>query len=232
MNASKARPAAAFVAATSLTFFKPRLKKNLQPWAAYLARSGVTANQVTITSLIGSVVVGGLLCVSAAESGPFAILPAWLVTRTACATIDGTLAIDFGQKSRLDGILNETGDIISEIALVMPLMFVSPFSITTISLLIALFLASELAGITPTMAGGDRRLEGPLGKIDRSIILSAIAIVIAIFGRLPESASIVVPVLSVGAIATICNRVRFAIHETAAIAGRLFCRRRMCSRAD
>ena len=27
MNASKARPAAAFVAATSLTFFKPRLKK-------------------------------------------------------------------------------------------------------------------------------------------------------------------------------------------------------------
>jgi CDP-diacylglycerol---glycerol-3-phosphate 3-phosphatidyltransferase len=231
MNASKARPAAAFVAATSLTFLKPRLKKNLQPWAAYLARPGITASPVTITSLIGSVVVGGLLCVSAAESGLFAILPAWLVTRTACATIDGTLAIDFGQKSRLGGIFNETGDIISEIALVMPLMF-SPFSITTISLLIALFVASELAGITPTMAGGDRRLEGPLGKIDRSIILSAIAIVIAIFGRLPESASIVVPVLSVGAIATICNRVRFAIHETAAIAGRLFCRRRICSRTD
>jgi hypothetical protein len=106
MSASPTRLAATFVAATSLTCLKPRLKKALRPWVAYLARSGVTANQVTVTSLIGSAVVGGPLCVFAAESGLFAILPAWLVARTACATIDGTLAIEFGQKSRLGGILN------------------------------------------------------------------------------------------------------------------------------
>jgi hypothetical protein len=69
MNASPTRPAATFVAATSLTFLKPGLKKTLWPWVAYLARSDGTANQVTVTSLIGSVVVGGLLCVFAAESG-------------------------------------------------------------------------------------------------------------------------------------------------------------------
>lgn len=216
MNAFPTRPAAAFIAATSLTFLKPRLRKTLRPWAAYLARSGVTANQVTASSVIGAVAVGGLLCVFAAERGLFAILPAWLATRTACATIDGMLAIEFGQKSRLGGILNEAGDIISEIALFMPLLFVSPFSITGIGLLITLFIASELAGIAPTMAGGDRRLEGPLGKVDRSIILSAVAIVVAIFGRLPESASMLVPALSVGAIVTIGNRVRFAIREFAA----------------
>jgi CDP-diacylglycerol--glycerol-3-phosphate 3-phosphatidyltransferase len=98
-------------------------------------------------------------------------------------------------------------------------MFVSPFSTTGIGLLIALIIASEVAGIAPTMSGGDRRLEGPLGKVDRSIILSAIAIAIVIFGRLPESASILVLVLTVGAIATICNRVRFAIHEMMAARG-------------
>jgi CDP-diacylglycerol---glycerol-3-phosphate 3-phosphatidyltransferase len=199
--------AAAFVAATSLTFLKPRLKTALRPWAAYLARSGVTANQVTVTSLIASVVVGALLCVFAAKRGLFAILPVWLAVRTACATIDGTLAIEFRQKSRLGGILNEAGDIISEIALFMPLMFVPPFSATTIGLLIALVVASELAGIAPTMAGGERRLEGPLGKIDRSIILSAITIAIAVSGWLPENVSILVPALSVGAIVTIGNRV-------------------------
>ena len=32
MNASPTRPAATFVAATSLTFLKPRLKKTLRPW--------------------------------------------------------------------------------------------------------------------------------------------------------------------------------------------------------
>jgi CDP-diacylglycerol---glycerol-3-phosphate 3-phosphatidyltransferase len=208
------RPVEAFVASTSLTILKPRLKKAPRPWAPYLARSGVTANQVTVTSLIGSVVAGVLLCVFAADRGLFAILPIRLAARTVCATIDGTLAIEFGQKSRLGGILNEVGDVIADIALFLPLMFISPFSTTGIVLLIALFIASELAGIAPTMAGGERRLEGPLGKVDRSIILSAIAI--AIFGRLPESASVLVPVLSVGVIVTICNRVRFAIHESAA----------------
>ena len=93
----------------------------------------------------------------------------------------------------------------------------APFSATGISLLIALFVASELAGIVPKMAGGERRLEGPLGKVDRSIILSAIALAIAVSGRLPASASILVPVLAVGAMVTIGNRVRFAIHETATV---------------
>jgi len=108
--------------------------------------------------------------------------------------------------SRLEGILNEAGDLVSEIALFMPLMFVPPFSAEAVGVLIALVVASELAGIAPTMAGGERRLEGPLGKVDRSIILSVIALVIAVSGRLPESASILVPALSVGVIATIGNR--------------------------
>jgi CDP-diacylglycerol--glycerol-3-phosphate 3-phosphatidyltransferase len=82
------------------------------------------------------------------------------------------LAIEFRQKSLLGGILNEAGDIISEIALFIPLLCVSPFLTTEISLLIAPSMASELASIAPTMAGGDRRLEGPLGKVERSIILS------------------------------------------------------------
>jgi CDP-diacylglycerol--glycerol-3-phosphate 3-phosphatidyltransferase len=73
------RPAAAeYATSTSLTFLKPRLKKSLRPWAAGLARSGVTANQVTLTSLVGSIVVGVLLCVFAADRGLFAILPIWL----------------------------------------------------------------------------------------------------------------------------------------------------------
>ena len=53
------------------------------------------------------------LCAFAANHRLFVILPVWLVARTACATIDGTLAIEFGQKSRVGSILNEAGDIIS-----------------------------------------------------------------------------------------------------------------------
>jgi CDP-diacylglycerol--glycerol-3-phosphate 3-phosphatidyltransferase len=44
------------------------------------------------------------------------------------ATIDGTLAIDFGRKSRLGGILNEVGDVVSDVVLLVPLAFVAPFT--------------------------------------------------------------------------------------------------------
>jgi hypothetical protein len=105
------RPRAAFLAATALNPLKPLFKRALRPLVERLARAGVTANQVTIISLVGS-----LLSVHA-DGGPvWGLLPAWMLARMALATIDGMLAIDFGQKSRLGSILNEVGDVISDIA--------------------------------------------------------------------------------------------------------------------
>src|SRR6202030_1572609 len=88
-------PRCAFVAATSLTLLKSPLRRAVRPVAGRLYEAGVTANQVTSTSLVGSVLVGALLCRFADHSSSFAILPAWLVARTAFAAIDGTLAVEF-----------------------------------------------------------------------------------------------------------------------------------------
>jgi hypothetical protein len=106
-------PRVPFFAATSLTLLKPWLRKILRPVAAKLVHAGVTANQITLASLAGSVAVGWLLCGHAGETSLFALLPGWIVIRTACASIDGTMAVEFGQKSRLGGFLNEAGDIAS-----------------------------------------------------------------------------------------------------------------------
>lgn len=131
----------AFLAVTSLTFLKPLLRK------ARLCEAGVTANQVTLTSLVGSVLVGAFLCRFAAHSPLFAILPAWLAARTAFAVIDGTLAIEFGQKSRLGGILNEAGDVVSGVALFLPLAFVHPFSGASVALVVCFAAISEFVGM-------------------------------------------------------------------------------------
>ena len=136
-----------FLSETSLTFLKPRLKKGLRPVAAKLAAFGVTANQVTLASLAGSLAVGGLLCARPSHTALFALLPVWLPVRTACAAIDGTLAIEFGQKSRLGGILNEAGDIASDMALFFPLALVVPFSLSSVLPVMALSALSEVAGI-------------------------------------------------------------------------------------
>jgi hypothetical protein len=115
------QPRAPFLAATSLTFLKPRFKRGLRPLVERLFCAGFTANQVTLISLIGSVGVGVVLSICGNRSILFGLLPAWLLARMGFATIDGTLAIDFGQKSQLGGFLNEAGDILSDIALFPPL---------------------------------------------------------------------------------------------------------------
>jgi CDP-diacylglycerol---glycerol-3-phosphate 3-phosphatidyltransferase len=207
------QPCAAFLGATTLTFIKPRLRKIFRPITARLAGVGVTANQVTMTSLVGSILVGAMLCCFPTHPASFTALRIWLVIRTICATIDGTLAIEFGQKSRLGGFLNEAGDIISDITLFFPLALVRPFSVAPIVFLIALIVLSEISGIIGPLLGSDRRLEGPLGKSDRSIVLAIIAWVIVVHGKLPEGANLLVLALSLGLVVTIWNRLRFALAD-------------------
>lgn len=202
---------APFLSGTLLAFLKPRLKHVLMPVSAKLAAAGITANQVTLFSLAGSIAVSLVLCFNPTHPALFALLPLWIPLRTACAAIDGTLAIEFGMKSRLGGILNEAGDIVSDIALPLPFVFIAPSWAPAIALLIALTVLTEIAGIAGPLFGADRRLEGPLGKADRSVLLSILGILIALFGDLPEEALRLAPVIYAGLVLTILNRIRFAI---------------------
>lgn len=183
----------------------------VRPLAAKLAHSGVTANQVTLASLAGSIAVGVTLSANPDHTRLFALLPLWIPIRIACAALDGTLAIEFGQKSRLGGILNEVGDIVSDLALFLPLAALRLFSASSFGSLISLIVFAEMAGILGLMVGSDRRLEGPLGKADRSIVLAILGAAIAIIGDVPDSAQILPPLLCGGLILTIWNRLRFVI---------------------
>jgi CDP-diacylglycerol---glycerol-3-phosphate 3-phosphatidyltransferase len=206
-------PRLSFLAATSLTYLKPRFKLALQPVAAALARRGVIANQVTVASLLGSLLVGATLALGGNHSMVFVLLPVWLLVRMGLATIDGTLAIDFGQKSRLGAFLNEVGDVVSDVVLIMPLAFVSPTLILQVAIISALTTAIELTGLAGLMLGGIRRVEGPFGKADRSIALAAAGVWIACFGSLPAFAPIGLAICNGLSVLTIVNRVRFAVRD-------------------
>lgn len=206
-------PRGMFLAATSLTFLKPLFKTALRPSAVRLAQAGFTANQVTLASLFGSIAVGGALCAGADHPMIFTILPVWLLIRMACATIDGTLAIEFRQKSRIGGILNEVGDVVSDTMLLMPLAWIAPFSAPAVLLLVALTALVEVVGMLGVLLGGDRRLEGPLGKADRTVLLAILAVTIAIYGEIPADSSIIVPALAAGLALTIWNRLRCALAD-------------------
>jgi CDP-diacylglycerol--glycerol-3-phosphate 3-phosphatidyltransferase len=158
-----------------------------------------------LASLAGSIAVGSVLCAFPDRPALFGILPAWIFVRTACASLDGTLAVEFGQKSRLGGVLNETGDILSEIALFLPLMFISSCTVAEGSIVIALVVLSEFAGLAGLAFGDQRRVEGPLGKADRSFVLS-IGGAAAFLGFLPNPTWPASLALCIGAALTGWNR--------------------------
>ncbi|PLQ00370.1 CDP-alcohol phosphatidyltransferase family protein [Cupriavidus pauculus] len=152
---------------------KPRFQGWLRPFVQRLADRGVTANQVTTFAALGSIVVGGLVGALVWLPGIFLLMPLWLFARMALNAIDGMLAREHGQQSALGAYLNELGDILSDLALVIP--FVLPYGSVVVPFAV-LAVVVECAGLIGPLAGASRRYDGPLGKSDRALVLGALGL--------------------------------------------------------
>ena len=198
----------------SIYALKPRFQALLRPLAAQLARGGVTANQVTIAAATISVVVGLFVAWRAPERTPFLLIPVWMLARMALNALDGMLAREFGQQSRLGACLNELGDVIADVALYAPFALLPPFSGFGIAAVIIFAIIAELAGVMGPMIGASRRYDGPFGKCDRAFAFGALGLWAGLGGALPESLQLFLPLFVLLLIATIVNRVQGALSET------------------
>ena len=96
---------------------KSRFQGILRPISDKLASVGVTANMVTISAFILSIITGALIYYYAPKcSCAYWILPVALFIRMALNNIDGVIAREHNQKSNIGAIYNELGDILSDIA--------------------------------------------------------------------------------------------------------------------
>ncbi|MDP6706659.1 MAG: CDP-alcohol phosphatidyltransferase family protein [Alphaproteobacteria bacterium] len=185
---------------------KPRFQDLLRPLVRRLARAGITANQVTIAGAAGSLGLGAFLSLYPETRWLFALLPLWLGARMALNAIDGMLAREHDQASRLGAYLNELGDVVSDAALLLPLAFVPPFSGFWVATVIFLLTLSEFAGVLTQAQGAARRYDGPLGKSDRALALGLLGLWIAGASELPAAAAWLLPLIGVGLVATIVRR--------------------------
>ena len=187
---------------------KPRFQAFLRPQVTRLAASGVTANQVTVTAAAGSVAIGALVA-RLAEYRPFFLLIAlWFPARMALNAIDGMLAREFGQKSRLGAYLNELSDVISDAALYFPFALIAPFGPASVVSVIVLGMTSEFAGALAPMVGAERQYQGPMGKSDRAVVFGLLALWVGIMAPLPDWLWWLMPVVTLLLAWTIVNRIR------------------------
>ena len=147
----------------TLYALKPAFQNRLRPAVMRLARAGVTANQVTLAAIAGSVAVGALAAALAVPAA-FLLIPVWLGLRMALNAADGMLARECGQKSRLGAYLNEIGDVVSDAALTLPFWFVPAIGPAPVAAAIALAILAELAGVLGPAIGASRRYDGPMAR--------------------------------------------------------------------
>ncbi len=198
----------------SIYALKPRFQALLRPLVSRLFARGVTANQVTLSACLISIVIGGGVCLGAAHAALFALVPVWLLLRMGLNAIDGMLAREFRQQSALGAYLNELGDVFSDAALYLPFAFLPHFEAGWVYAAIGLAMASEYAGVLGLMVGASRRYDGPLGKSDRAFVFGLLGLAVAL-GLTPAPwLAWVMPMLCVLLGLTVCNRVRNGLAES------------------
>jgi CDP-diacylglycerol--glycerol-3-phosphate 3-phosphatidyltransferase len=194
---------------------KPRFQALLRPLVGRLARAGITANQVTIAAALGSIAVGALVASQPGLRSRFLLVSAWLLVRMALNAVDGVLAREFGQESRLGAYLNELGDMISDAALYAPFALVAPFGPGWVGAVIVLAIVGEGAGILGRTVGVSRRYDGPVGKSDRAVLFGVLGLWIAVTRSLLDWLFWLTPLAALLLLLTIANRVRAGLAEAA-----------------
>jgi CDP-diacylglycerol--glycerol-3-phosphate 3-phosphatidyltransferase len=152
----------------SIYDLKPRFQDLLRPVCDRLARDGITANQVTLVALVLSILYGVLIFASGGSRLWLFLLPVVLFLRMALNAIDGMLAREHGQKSRLGAILNEVSDVVADQALYLSFLAVPGLPPTAVAAAVIMAAASELVGVVAQTIGASRRYDGPMGKSDRA----------------------------------------------------------------
>ena len=199
----------------SIYQLKPRFQNLLRPLVQRLFDRGITANQVTLAACAVSLVVGGLTAVFFSHPWIFALIPLWMIVRMALNAVDGMLAREFGQKSRLGAYLNELTDVIADSALFLPFALLPEVNLVLVLLVTLMAIFTEYAGVLGPMVGASRRYDGPMGKSDRAFCFGVLGTGVAIGWLSALWINLLLAVIAALLVYTLINRIRRGLAEVA-----------------
>lgn len=200
---------------------KPRFQALLRPTVARMAAAGITANQVTVGAAVGSLLAGAIVAWWAPSRTIFLLIPVWLLVRMALNAVDGMLAREHNQQSKLGAYLNEICDVVSDAALYAPFIVLPAFGGFWVGMVILLAALTEFAGVLGPAVGASRRYDGPLGKSDRALLFGALGLWVGLPLPLPDAAAWLMVLVAALLVVTVVNRVRKGLTEAAATSSSL-----------
>jgi len=155
----------------SIYKIKPKFQQLLMPILKRLHKVGITANQITISSILLSLAIGVFFWNAETNRYFFLALPIGLFIRMALNALDGMMARTYNQQTKKGEILNEIGDVISDLFIFFPLLIFEKENLYLIVIFLCLSLINEFAGLLGKSVSGIRQYEGPMGKSDRAFVI-------------------------------------------------------------
>jgi len=89
------------------------------------------------------------------------------------------MARELNMKSTFGAMLNEVGDVVSDVALYLPLAVVHPPSLGPVVGFSLGAVLTEFCGVLTQALGTKRHYEGPMGKSDRAFFVGALGLITA-----------------------------------------------------
>ncbi|MER9232181.1 CDP-alcohol phosphatidyltransferase family protein [Mesorhizobium sp. M0622] len=194
----------------TLYALKPAFQARLRPLADSLAGAGITANQITLLAAALSLATGLVVAALVGHRAIFLLMPLVLFMRMALNAIDGMLAREHGQASKLGMYLNELCDVVSDLALILAFAVIFP-AWGVVAFAIAAVIA-EFAGVLGIAAGTGRNYAGPFGKSDRALALGILAVLVACGVWIEAAAPFVFPAMATLSLVTAINRIRSGLN--------------------
>tara|TARA_B100000989_G_scaffold80320_1_gene57248 strand:- start:1200 stop:1802 length:603 start_codon:yes stop_codon:yes gene_type:complete len=162
----------------SIYNLKPKFQKLLNPLLNHLNKLNITPNQITIFTILFSTLLGFFVFKSIEEKSYFLIVAFGMLIRMILNALDGMMAKKFSLASKNGEILNEIGDIISDIAIYFPFIYFPIIQIELVFIFILLSVINEFCGVLSKVTKGERRYDGPMGKSDRALLVGIISIML------------------------------------------------------
>ena len=160
---------------------KPRFQQLLLPILNQLHKQHITANKITIVAIVWSAFIGVLLFMSNSHPIYLLFVAFGLLVRMALNALDGMMARNFNQQSKLGEVLNELGDVVSDAIIFCGLFSFSYTNSMLVFLFIVLSIMNEFSGVLAKLISGTRRYDGPMGKSDRALLIGLWCLLYFIF---------------------------------------------------
>lgn len=162
----------------SIYKLKPKFQKLLMPLLKLLHNFGITPNFLTVFTIVFSFFIGYLLFLGIDNQIYFLFVSLGLLIRMMLNALDGMMATTYNLKSKKGEVLNEIGDVLSDIAIYFPFIYFKSLSIELIIIFISLSVINEFCGLLAKSISGIRRYDGPMGKSDRAFFVGIICIIL------------------------------------------------------